>query len=81
MTADFTAAIRAGASPVELAASYGRTLARLTDPARFPAVHAAITSGSLDDDPDHSTDQFAVDELSFGLDRILDGVEVLVRSR
>jgi len=81
MEVDFAEAVRAGADPVELAATYGRTLLRLIDPARFPAVHAAIASGSLDDEPDHTQADFASDELAFGLDRILDGLEVLVQAR
>jgi len=48
-------------------------LRQLTDPRRFPALTAFIASGVFDvaDGPD--------DEFIFGLDRILDGIEVLVR--
>jgi hypothetical protein len=56
---------------------YGRMLARLTDPARFPALHAVIAAGVLDqtslDDPD--------EEFVFGLERVLDGIDALVRAR
>ncbi|MDG4758818.1 TetR/AcrR family transcriptional regulator [Micromonospora sp. WMMD710] len=65
----------AGIDPGELMPAYGRTVARLIDPARYPALHRVLTSGVLnqDDDPD--------DEFTFGLDRILDGIETLVRRR
>jgi AcrR family transcriptional regulator len=72
--ADIQAAIRAsGLAPTEWMASYPRMLAELADPARFPALAAFIAAGVFEayDDPD--------DEFIFGLDRILDGVEVLVK--
>jgi AcrR family transcriptional regulator len=55
--------------------TWSQQLARLTDAERFPALHATLASGVLDqdDDPD--------DEFTFGLERVLDGIEVLVRSR
>jgi len=80
MVADFVEAIRAGASPGQVAASYGRTLAGLIDPAQFPFVSAAIASGSLDDETPPDGEPLA-DELAFGLERILDGIDVLIRSR
>lgn len=73
--ADIEAAIRAsGRSPSEWMASYPRMLRNLTDPQRFPALTAFLDAGVFDaaDDPD--------DEFSFGLDRILDGVQVLVET-
>ncbi|HEY1479178.1 MAG TPA: TetR/AcrR family transcriptional regulator [Gaiellales bacterium] len=55
--------------------SWGETLRRMTDPASFPALHAALGSGAFDQDdgPD--------DEFVFGLARVLDGVEALVVER
>lgn len=55
--------------------NWGRQIASLTDPERFPALHAAIGSEAVarDDDPD--------DEFTFGLERLLDGIEALVRRR
>jgi AcrR family transcriptional regulator len=58
----------AGAASLE----FGATLARLTDEVRFPALHRAIASGSLDDDDDLD------DEFDFGLQCILDGVAALI---
>jgi len=48
-------------------------LTKLADPQRFPAISQFIAAGVFDtaDDPD--------DEFVFGLERVLDGVEVLVR--
>lgn len=67
--------MRAAGSPDEAMSQYSRTLLRLTDPERFPALRAVLEAGVFDhaDDPD--------DEFRFGLARILDGVEVLVRER
>lgn len=74
--ADIEAAIRAsGQSPSEWMASYPRMLANLTDPQRFPALATFLAAGVFDaaDDPD--------DEFTFGLERILDGLDALVRTR
>jgi Tetracyclin repressor-like, C-terminal domain len=57
---------------------YGRLLARLTDPERFPALHAVIEAGVLDE-PESPEDPDA--DFDFGLERVLDGVEALVRAR
>jgi AcrR family transcriptional regulator len=72
--ADIAAAIRAsGLAPMEWMAAYPRMLAELTDPHRFPALAKFLAAGvfEIEDGPD--------DEFIFGLDRILDGVEVLVQ--
>ena len=74
--ADIAAAVAAsGLGQDEWMASYPRMLGQLTDPRRFPALTAVIAAGVFDveDGPD--------DEFIFGLDRILDGVEALVRVR
>ena len=74
--ADIAAAIRAsGLAPAEWMASYPRMLAELADPARFPALARFIAAGvfEAEDGPD--------DEFIFGLDRILDGVAVLIEAR
>jgi AcrR family transcriptional regulator len=56
-------------------AGYPATLRALTDPQRFPALHAVLDAGVFDaaDDPD--------EEFSFGLERILDGINTLIRAR
>jgi AcrR family transcriptional regulator len=74
--ADIEAAIRAaGTSPGEWLSSFGRMLAKLADPERFPALTEFVAAGVFDqfDDPD--------DEFIFGLNRTLDGIEALVRVR
>jgi AcrR family transcriptional regulator len=71
--ADIAAAIKAsGLAPMEWMAAYPRMLAELADPRRFPALIRFIAAGvfEIEDGPD--------DEFIFGLDRILDGVEVLI---
>ena len=51
------------------------TLRRLADADRFPALRAVLDAGVFDraDPPD--------EELAFGLERILDGVEARIRAR
>jgi AcrR family transcriptional regulator len=75
---DISAAGSAGGLVPPSPAGYGRALAKLTDPERFPALHALLASGVFEqaDDPDDLDAEF-----DFGLQRILDGIEVLVRSR
>jgi AcrR family transcriptional regulator len=78
VAADFADAQRVmgGADPT---AGYGRAVAVLADPGQFPEVHAAAASGSMDDDGDQ--EDYAPAELRFGLDRVLDGLDVLIRRR
>jgi AcrR family transcriptional regulator len=53
--------------------TFGQTLAPLIDPARYPALAKAIAAGVLDDPVQYDD---AISE--FGLQRILDGIEVLM---
>ena len=72
--ADVMAAVVAsGLDPLEWMSSYPRMLRELIDRRQFPALTAFIEAGvfEADDGPD--------DEFIFGLDRILDGVEVLIQ--
>jgi AcrR family transcriptional regulator len=73
LAADLQAA--AAAAGADHMPRWGQQILRLADPERFPALHAAIASGIFDqdDDPD--------DEFAFGLERVLDGIEALVRAR
>ncbi|MFI6103844.1 TetR/AcrR family transcriptional regulator [Streptomyces sp. NPDC051310] len=73
LRADLDAAMRAtGEAPGALMGRYARTLRRLADPERFPALAKTLDAGVIDrvDGPD--------DEFRFGLERLLDGIEVLV---
>jgi AcrR family transcriptional regulator len=72
--ADIMAAVLAsGLDMNEWMASYPRQLRQLADPRRFPALTAFIDSGVFDaaDPPE--------DEFVFGLDRILDGIAILIQ--
>jgi AcrR family transcriptional regulator len=60
-------------------AGYGQALLQLVDSAEFPEVTKAVASGALDDDDEE--DFVPGDEMRFALDRVLDGIEVLVRRR
>ncbi|MDG4829675.1 TetR/AcrR family transcriptional regulator [Solwaraspora sp. WMMD1047] len=66
------AAVAAGGEPV----SYGRMLAKLIDTERFPALSEMVADGVFDIPEGYSEEDF-----DFGLQRVLDGVEVLVRTR
>jgi AcrR family transcriptional regulator len=71
---DLIEAAKAAGSTVEKAtAGFGQILAKLADPRRFPEVHAAIAEGAFDDEAAAADHEFV-----FGLERILDGVEVLI---
>jgi len=57
---------------------YGEMIKRLTSAAEYPALHAVVDAGTFDieadlDDPDY--------DFRFGLERLLDGIEVLIRRR
>ena len=76
LEADLTIAARAaGTSPADVGAGYSALLAQLIDADRFPALHALLAArvfvgeGAIEDD------------FQFGLDRILDGIDVLIRAR
>ena len=62
----------AAASGAEIMPQWGEALRLVTDPERFPALHATLASPAFlqDDEPD--------DEFVFGLERVLDGVETLI---
>ena len=77
LEAEFSAAQAAGATAPdpEMLPSYGRLLARLTDPERFPALHAVIADGVFDEPDDGDYD------FTFGLERVLDGIETLIDRR
>ena len=64
-----------GVAPEDAGAAYGRLLGSLADPERFPAIHAVLAARAFD--PPGTT----ADDVQFGLDRILDGIDVLVRAR
>ena len=76
LAADMAEGMRvADSTAAQLMAGYGRMLSTLIDPLRMPSLSAAIQSGSLDNEDNPDT------EFIFGLNCILDGVDMLVRSR
>ncbi|MGW6602684.1 TetR/AcrR family transcriptional regulator [Streptomyces sp. NPDC055036] len=76
LMSDMDTAIKAsGSSAQQVMAGYERTLRRLADPARYPAVAELLAAGGLDGEDGPDT------EFTFGLDCVLDGVEALVRRR
>ncbi|WP_326592652.1 TetR/AcrR family transcriptional regulator C-terminal domain-containing protein [Streptomyces brevispora] len=73
---DLDAAVEARGVPAqEVMEGYARTLSRLVDPERHPALSRLMASGALwgPEEPDH--------EFRFGLERVLDGIDALVRER
>ncbi|MFC4118175.1 TetR/AcrR family transcriptional regulator [Nonomuraea zeae] len=64
----------------ESIAAYSALLGSLADERRFPALRAAADAGAFDYPADLPEEERRFD-YTFGLDRILDGVEVLIGSR
>jgi len=76
LNASITEALRAaGSNEEELATGYGRMLDGLTATGRFPALRRMIAAGVFAGSgrPD--------DDFEFGLERVLDGIDSLVRER
>ncbi|MEV1047996.1 TetR/AcrR family transcriptional regulator [Streptomyces sp. NPDC049916] len=75
LMSDLAAAVTArGVSPEDVVAANERTLRRLVDPDRHPGIARLLESGVMGgpDDPDH--------EFRFGMERLLDGVDALIRT-
>jgi len=81
LTASLTAAAMTDPEALALMRDYSRVLARVADPARYPALAAAVAAGAFDDPEGTQEGGELDDEFTFGLDRILDGIEVLVTAR
>ena len=64
----------------ESVAAYSKLLGRLVDAERFPALRQAVDAGAYDYPADAAEADRQLD-YSFGLDRILDGVEALIWQR
>jgi AcrR family transcriptional regulator len=76
--ADLAEGARAsGADPQAASSSYGRLLAKLADAERFPALHTLVASGLFEQEEPEDPDA----EFAFGLERVLDGIDALVRAR
>ena len=71
-----------GVGKVEAERRYGRSLARLVDPDRFPEAARLFASGLFEAPPPTRRGARSDPDFTFGLERILDGVEVAIaRSR
>lgn len=69
---DMDRAIREGASPETFSGvHYGDALRQLVKPDQFPYLHPLLMSGAYTDEADNPIG----DDLDFGLERILDGLE------
>jgi AcrR family transcriptional regulator len=80
LSSDLTAAFTSNPDTVaQVMSNYGALLKMLTKAEEYPAVHALVDSGTFDDEEDEF-DGLDYD-YNFGLDRILDGIEALVRRR
>lgn len=55
---------------------YGELIKKLTTAEEFPALHAVVDAGTFDDE-DEDLDY----DFWFGLERVLDGIEALIRTR
>ncbi|MEO3978426.1 TetR/AcrR family transcriptional regulator C-terminal domain-containing protein [Streptomyces sp. CAU 1734] len=81
LSADLAAAIEAqGVGADEAMRRYERTLRRLADPERYPAVARLLESGVMTagpSDPEGDADA----EFDFGLETLLDGVDARIRRR
>ncbi|MFD6755137.1 MULTISPECIES: TetR/AcrR family transcriptional regulator [Micromonospora] len=68
------AAARSGQTPDEVGLRYWRNLAVLTAPGPYPAIHELLAEPfDAEEHPD--------EDWRFGLERLLDGVEMLIRTR
>lgn len=58
---------------------YGRSLAKLIEPDRFPEMAQLVASGVFEPSAEHVPDDPAADnDVTFGLERILDGVAAAI---
>lgn len=75
---DMANAIRSGIAPEAFSGfSYGDALRQLVSPERFPHLHPLIESGTYTEEVENPIGN----DLDFGLDRILDGIEHYVNDK
>ena len=74
LMADIGAAA-AASGELNVSGAWSRLIKNVTDAERFPALHRALASGVLDEDDDPDED------FGWRLERVLDGVDALVRER
>jgi hypothetical protein len=84
LSADLATAYATGDDTVaQVMTNYGQLIKKLTSAEEFPALHAVVDAGTFE--YEHDGDQVDGPDLDydfeFGLARVLDGVEALVRVR
>lgn len=77
LAVDLAMAADASGAALTGPAAYGRLLSQLIDQTRCPAISALLSAGVFEEADDSNPDA----QFDFGLERILDGVETLVRKR
>ncbi|KKO54128.1 TetR/AcrR family transcriptional regulator [Paenibacillus sp. DMB20] len=78
MMRDLDRFVKAGASPEAFnGLEYGSALKQLVSPERFPDLHPLIMSGAYvgETENEHGNESPIADDLDFGTERILDGIE------
>lgn len=71
---DLNRSMQAGANPDTISGlAYGSALKQLVTPERFPYLHPVVMSGVYTGEKEHENP--VGDDLDFGLERILDGIE------
>lgn len=79
LSGDIAAAFEAGSPMAQAAIGYGALIKKLTTAEEFPALHAVVDSGAFEDE-ENPADALDYD-YRFGLERVLDGVAVLIQLR
>ncbi len=74
---DLTRSAAAAGDAADPPPDWATVVTRLADPARYPEVAKVVEAGVFEG----GDDDFGEDEFDFGLQRVLDGIEVLHRSR
>ncbi|KAF4407134.1 MULTISPECIES: TetR/AcrR family transcriptional regulator [Streptomyces] len=77
LTTDIREATAGTTAASEVLRSYSTLLRKLTDARTHPHLHEVVTAGVFEDEDDDYPDY----DFRFGLERLLDGVETLVRTR
>jgi AcrR family transcriptional regulator len=72
-----TVGVGVEAQPTEDDLRYARRLRALADPAQFPRITSALAAGALDDEDT----EFVIDEFTFGLETVLDGIAARMSRR
>ena len=75
---DLTEAAGGDPTIANLMPRYGEMIKKLTSADEFPALHAGVDAGTFDAEAEPVAPDF---DFHFGLERVLDGIEALIRRR